>query len=77
MEVIGFTHTSYNMPNTKYKVGDLVQTLGSWTSGLVIEVRSCGVEITLPRRVDDEYMYLINVGKANMWYFQNELILIS
>ena len=65
------------MPNTKYKVGDLVQTLDSWASGLVIEVRPCGLEITLPRRVDDEYMYLINVGKANMWYFQSELKLVS
>jgi hypothetical protein len=61
----------------KYKLGDLVETWDSWAIGIVVEVQVCGVEITLPRRVDDEYMYLINVGKANMWYFQSELKLVS
>ena len=65
------------MLNSKYKVGDLVETWDSWVIGIVMEVQVCGLEMTIPRNVDDEYAYIIRTNKHDITYFQSELKLVS
>jgi hypothetical protein len=65
------------MLNPKYKVGDLVETWDSWTIGIVMEVQVCGLEMTIPRILDDEYAYIIRANERDVMYFQSELKLVS
>lgn len=65
------------MPSPKYKVGDLVETWDSWVIGIVMEVQVCGLEMTIPRNIDDEYAYIVKTNERNIMYFQSELKLVS
>ena len=65
------------MLNSKYKIGDLVQTGDHNIMGIVTEVRRCGLDMTLPRNINDEYSYIIKTNKQDIIYFESELELIS
>jgi len=61
------------MSNPKYSIGDLVETWDSYIIGIVMEVQVCGLEMTIPRSIDDEYAYIIRTNKRDVMYFESEL----
>ena len=65
------------MLKSKYKVGDLVQTWDAVVVGLIIKVENCRPGLTLPRGLDDHYVYTIKTPKQDIIYFESELNLVS